>query len=81
LGASLAYVGARVDRDFDLFPAPRVTLDDHVLASARLAYRLTPQIEAFARIENAFAADYQDVIGYNTPGRTAYAGLRFRLDP
>ena len=81
LGASFAYVGGRKDRDFDLFPAPRVTLNDYVLASARLGYRLTPTVEAFARVENAFAADYQDVVGYNTPGRKAYAGLRLRLDP
>ena len=81
LGASAAYVGGRKDRDFDLFPAPRVTLDDYVLASARFAYRVSPAVEAFARIENVFAADYQDVVGYNTPGRAAYAGLRLRLDP
>ena len=81
VGASLAYVGDRLDRDFDLFPAPRVTLGDYVLASARLAYRLTPQVEAFVRVENAFDADYQDVVGYDTPGRKAYAGLRLRLDP
>jgi vitamin B12 transporter len=81
LGASVAYLGSRKDRDFDLFPAPRVTLDDYVLASARFAYRLSNALEAFVRVENAFAADYQDVVGYNTPGRTAYAGLRLRLDP
>jgi vitamin B12 transporter len=81
LGASLAYVGSRKDRDFDLFPAPRVTLRDYVLASARLAYRVSPALELFARIENGFDADYQDVVGYNTPGREAYAGLRLRLDP
>lgn len=81
LGASLAYVGERRDRDFDLFPAPRVRLDDYVLASARLAYRITPAVEAFARVENGLDADYQDVVGYNMPGRKAYAGLRLRLDP
>ena len=58
-----------------------MTLGDYVLASARLAYRLTPQVEAFVRVENAFDADYQDVVGYDTPGRKAYAGLRLRLDP
>ena len=81
IGASLAYVGDRKDSDFDLFPAPRVRLDDHVLASARVAYRITPAVEAFARVENAFDAAYQDVVGYNTPGRKAYAGVRLRLDP
>ncbi|HEV2817449.1 MAG TPA: TonB-dependent receptor [Allosphingosinicella sp.] len=75
-GASLAYVGRRRDTDFDLFPAAMVTLDDYVLASANLAYRVLPRLELFARAENAFDADYQDVVGYNTAGRTVHAGLR-----
>jgi len=75
-GASLAYVGKRRDTDFDLFPAASVTLDDYILASANLAYRVLPRLELFARAENAFDADYQDVIGYNIAGRTVHAGLR-----
>ena len=78
-GASLAYVGKRYDSDFDFFPAPRVRLDDYVLGSLKLGYRLTRTLEAYARLENAFDANYQDVFGYRTAGRTAYAGLRFRL--
>ncbi|HYD11811.1 MAG TPA: TonB-dependent receptor [Allosphingosinicella sp.] len=78
-GASLAWVGARRDMDFDLFPAALVRLDDYVLGSLRLGYRILPQLELYARVENAFDADYQDVVGYNTPGRTVYAGLRVAL--
>ena len=75
-GASLAYVGDRRDTDFDQFPAATVTLHDYALASLNAAYRILPALEAFVRVENGFDADYQDVFGYNTPGRTAYAGLR-----
>jgi vitamin B12 transporter len=78
-GASLAYVGARRDTDFDLFPAASVTLGEHVIASANVGYRILPQLELFARAENAFDADYRDVVGYNTPGRTVHAGLRVTL--
>jgi vitamin B12 transporter len=78
-GASLAHVGARRDTDFDLFPAALVRLDAYVLASLRIGYRILPQVELYARVENAFGADYQDVVGYNTPGRTIYAGLRVAL--
>jgi vitamin B12 transporter len=78
-GASLAYVGRRADRDFDLFPAPRVTLDDYLLGAARIGWRVLPRIELFARVENAFDAAYQDVVGYKTPGRGAYAGVRIDL--
>ena len=48
-GASLAYVGKRRDTDFDLFPAATVMLDDYVLASANLGYRILPQLEALSR--------------------------------
>lgn len=78
-GASLAYVGTRLDADFDLFPAAVVRLNDYVLGSVRIGYRVLPQLELYARMENAFDADYQDVVGYNTPGRTVYAGLRVAL--
>jgi vitamin B12 transporter len=78
-GASIAYVGERQDTDFDVFPARRVTLDDYALASLRIAYRVTPGLEAYARAENAFDADYEDVLGYATPRRTIYAGLRLRF--
>jgi vitamin B12 transporter len=75
-GASLAYVGARTDTDFDLFPARTVRLGDYALASLNLGWRILPQLELYGRVENGFDADYQDVVGYNTPGRTVYAGLR-----
>jgi vitamin B12 transporter len=75
-GASLSYVGERRDTDFDAFPARDVILGDYVLASLRLAWRVSPALEAYVRAENAFDARYQDVFGYRTPGRTAYAGLR-----
>jgi vitamin B12 transporter len=65
--------------DFDSFPAQRVTLDDYVLGSLKLGYRITSAVEAYARVENAFDAEYQDVVGYNTAGRTVYAGLRLSL--
>ena len=78
-GATASYVGKRRDRDFDLWPAPVVVLDDYLLASLRLGWRLTDEIEAFGRVENALDADYRDVVGYETAGRTVHAGLRLRL--
>ncbi|HEX2763687.1 MAG TPA: TonB-dependent receptor [Allosphingosinicella sp.] len=77
--ASLAYVGSRTDTDFDRFPAQRVTLGDYMLASAIVSWRVAPPIEIYLRVENAFDAEYQDAVGYNTPGRTVHAGLRLRF--
>lgn len=76
VGAALAYVGRRIDRDFDLFPAPTVSLDPYALGSLRIGYRILPELELFVRAENAFDEDYQDVVGYATPGRSVHAGLR-----
>ncbi|HEY0112890.1 MAG TPA: TonB-dependent receptor [Allosphingosinicella sp.] len=78
-GSSLAYVGRRKDTDFSSFPSKPVELDDYVLASVKAGWQLTRQLEAYVRAENAFGAQYQDVVGYNTAGRTVYAGLRVRL--
>ncbi|MEA3049081.1 MAG: vitamin transporter [Sphingomonadales bacterium] len=78
-GATLAWIGARRDVDFNLFPARTVRLDPYLLASVQLGWRVSKQVEAYARAENAFDARYQDVVGYRMPGRTVYAGLRLRL--
>ncbi|MCJ8189815.1 TonB-dependent receptor [Sphingomicrobium aestuariivivum] len=73
--ASLAWVGAREDLDFDLFPAPRVLLGDYVLADARLAREIGSGITVSVRGENLFDSDYRDVIGYATAGRSLFVGL------
>lgn len=78
-GVGLAYVGSRIDTDFDLFPAQRVRLGDYLLASARLSFELRPGVDLFARIENGLDEKYQDVVGYNVAGRTVHAGLRVNL--
>jgi len=78
-GAAIAYTGERFDTNFDVFPARRVNLDPYWLASAQLAYRLFDQVEAHVRIANAFGADYEDVVGYRTEGRSIHAGVRVAL--
>ena len=69
-------MGKRTDQDFNLFPAPTVTLHPYLLASVNVAWRVLPQLELYARAENAFDSDYQDLVGYHSAGRTIYAGLR-----
>ncbi|MGN6155355.1 MAG: TonB-dependent receptor plug domain-containing protein [Sphingomicrobium sp.] len=75
-GASIAYVGARGDTNFDLFPAQPVTLHAYWLASGRVAWRLRPGVELFARASNLFDSRYEDVFAYRTEGRGLYAGIR-----
>jgi vitamin B12 transporter len=75
-GASVAYVGARSDTNFDVFPAQPVSLGAYWLAGGRVAWRVRPGIELFARASNLFDSKYQDVFGYRTEGRALYAGIR-----
>lgn len=79
IGGAIAYVGDRRDTDFDLFPSQTVTLDDYFLASARIGYEVTEGVEVFARGENLFDEEYQDVVGYATPGMAVYGGVRLRF--
>ena len=75
-GVSLAYTGDRIDTDFDVFPARRVTLGNYWLAGARVAYDVSPSVQIFARSANALNASYQDAVGYRTEPRSIYAGIR-----
>jgi vitamin B12 transporter len=77
-GASLAFVGKHRDRR-DSLPYDLVDLDSYWLAGARLGWRLNDRLELFGRLANAFDADYQDLVGYRTEGRSAHAGLRVAL--
>ena len=74
-GAALAHTGRHLDRR-DSFPFELVTLDSYWLASARVAYRVGDRVELFGRVHNGFDADYEDVVGYRTEGRSAFAGIR-----
>jgi vitamin B12 transporter len=74
-GASLAFVGAHLDRE-EVAPFGVVRLASYCLAGARVAYAVRPGVELFARASNLFDATYQDSAGYRTEGRGLYAGVR-----
>ncbi|QNM83213.1 TonB-dependent receptor [Sphingomonas sabuli] len=74
-GGSIAYVGRRGDTNFDVFPAQPVKLGAYWLAGARIAYRVAPAIDLFARASNLFDERYQDVFGYRTEGRGLFVGV------
>ena len=79
-GAAIAYTGARIDTNFDVFPANRVKLGAYWLASAQFSYRVAGPVDVTLRVANAFDDRYQDVVGYRTQGRSVHAGLRLALD-
>jgi len=74
-----AYVGDHYDNDFATFPARRVNLDGYTLLHCTARYRFSERFELTGRVENAADERYQDVWGYATQGRSAFAGLNVRL--
>tara|TARA_R110001599_G_scaffold353817_1_gene598894 strand:- start:13607 stop:15538 length:1932 start_codon:yes stop_codon:yes gene_type:complete len=67
--------------DFFFPPVPpyqeRVELDEFTLVTIASSYQLTKQLQLFARVENALDENYEEVYGFSTQGRTAYAGARY----
>ena len=74
-GASLAYVGAHLDRE-EVFPFALVRLAPYCLVAARVAYDLTPAVQVYARGSNLLDRDYEDSAGYRTEGRGLFVGIR-----
>lgn len=74
-GASLAYVGAHLDRR-EVSPFNLVRLHPYVLADARVAYGVTPNVEMFVRGSNLLGSRYRDAADYRTEGRGLYLGVR-----
>ena len=80
----LAYTGTQLDTDFrrffvNGFVAERTDVEPFVLANAMVRWLPGPRMELYLRVENAFDEDYEERIGYATPGRKAYVGFRYRL--
>ena len=75
------YGGSRTDIFFAPFPAPAeiVTLDSYWLVELTAAYDLSKTVNIFARVSNLLDEDYEQVYGYQTPGRAGYVGVRLNF--
>lgn len=74
-GALLAYVGTHLDRE-EVFPFGIVSLDPYWLASARVAFAVSPSVQVSLRGSNLLDEQYEDSAGYRTEGRGLFVGLR-----
>ena len=69
--------GDMKDTAFDANWKPMaVPMSSYTIVNIGGSYKFTGKLEGFARIENLFDKKYQEVYGYNTPGRGAFAGLK-----
>ena len=75
------YGGTRTDVFFPPFPAPSetVTLDAYWLLDLTVHYKITPSTSLFARGTNLLDEEYEQVYGYQTPGRAGYLGIRVKF--
>ncbi len=51
-------------------------LDDYVLVGVNGEWNVSESLAVFIRVDNAADKNYQEVSGYNTPGRTTSGGLK-----
>lgn len=72
LGADLRHVTSQLDRASAT--SPRV--DGYTVVNLLGRWELTDSLSLFGRVENLFDEDYQEVLNYNTPGRSAYIGIQ-----
>ena len=72
----VVFNGKMPDNLFTPTATNRVTLGAYTVVNIGGSYKFNEQLEAYGRIENVFDEKYQEVLGYNTEGRTAFIGLR-----
>ncbi|NVJ96620.1 MAG: TonB-dependent receptor [Alphaproteobacteria bacterium] len=56
-----------------------VILEGWTRVDLRASYELNETFELYGRIDNLFDENYQQVLGYGTPGISTYAGVRVRF--
>lgn len=70
----LVYVGERQDADFSTFQ--NITLDGYTLVNFYASYDVYKNVTLFGRLENLTDEKYEEVLGYGTPGRAGYGGVK-----
>jgi vitamin B12 transporter len=70
-GAALRYVGAREDTG-------RIELPSYAATDLTAAWEASERWRPYARVENLFDRDYEEVAGFPAPGRSWMVGLSFR---
>jgi vitamin B12 transporter len=71
----------RLSRDAvdEVFPAGRVILENYEVLDVSSAFAINDAVEVYARLENLLDDDYEEVAGFESAGRAAFAGIRIRF--
>ena len=78
LGERLQF-GANLRISRDAVNTDGTPLDDYEVLDVSASFKLLSGFSVYGRVENLLDEDYQEVPTYNTAGRAAYAGLRYRF--
>jgi vitamin B12 transporter len=73
--------GRRTDNEFIYATAvTRVNLQPYTLTNIGISYDLRPNLTLTGRIDNLTNTQYQQVFGYNSPGRYVSVGAKLNLE-
>jgi vitamin B12 transporter len=75
LGAALRYMGKQYDNAYD----STAILDGSTVVDTTIRWQGWENVSLFGRVENLFDKDYQEVLNYRAPGRSAYGGVQVRF--
>ena len=53
--------------------------DDYQVIDVSARYKITGQLTVFARIENLFDKQYQDLAAFNTSGEAGHIGIKYQF--
>ncbi|MCB0319337.1 MAG: TonB-dependent receptor [Bdellovibrionales bacterium] len=79
VGSTVRFIGRRYDRDFSEFPAVETVLGGYGIVDVFSTYQLMESLSVFARVENLFDREYQEVFGFGTYGVAAYGGFEWQI--
>ena len=81
LNVAVIHTGSQLDNFFPPVPPfqVRVNLKRYTLVNIALNHDVSDQIQLRLRLDNALAADYEEVFGFRAPGRAASASIHLSL--
>lgn len=86
ISVHFSHIGARADRDFSTYPATRIILPAYNLLSIENTWRIMvnsndhPTLTLRIKGENMLAEHYQEVFGFQTPGRSLTIGATAHIN-
>ena len=72
-------VSKRNDTDFRPYPYEDVVLEAYKLINISASYNVMNNLTLTGRVHNLFDEDYEEVLTYNTAGRSLYGGIKVSL--